>query len=197
MRNSNFSCFQSPSYCEFAFITCERRTFKFLFIILTVAGHLLGIVLPGSRSPRAPEHGSPVMQDFPMHWGPGDHMHWIWEDSWDPSSLELMWNSLSLPPHTWVPGMLCHKHLLDSLPPEGSVPSSCLSSNQTSLFYLRLLSELLQRSSWSRARRREPLAAPGEERGAGYDDVELSALGTPPVTFSWCCIKYKMKPQIF
>jgi hypothetical protein len=24
-------------------------------------------VLPGSRSPRAPEHGSPVMQDFPMH----------------------------------------------------------------------------------------------------------------------------------
>ena len=143
----------------------KGEQFRFLFMILTIAGHLVGIVLPGSRSPRAPEHRSPVMQDFHMHWGPGDHMNWIWEDSWDPSSLELMWNSLSLPPHTWVPGMLCHKRLVDYLPTEGSVPSSCLSSNQTSLFYFRLLSELLQRGCWSWGRRREPLAAPGEERG--------------------------------
>ena len=117
------------------------------------------------KDPRAREHRSPVMQDFHMQWGPGDHMNLIWEDSWDPFSLGLMWNSLSLPPHTWVPGMLCHKHLLNYLPPGGSVPSSCLSSNQTSLFYFRLLSELLQRSCWSWGRRREPLAAPGEERG--------------------------------
>ena len=37
----------------------------------------------------------------------------------------------------------------------------------------------------------------GKKGDAGYDDVELSALGTSPVTFSWCCIKYEMKPQIF
>ena len=36
----------------------------------------------------------------------------------------------------------------------------------------------------------------GKREDAGYDDVELSALGTSPVTFSWCCIKYEMKPQI-
>ena len=37
----------------------------------------------------------------------------------------------------------------------------------------------------------------GKKGDTGYDDAELSALGTSPVTFSWCCIKYEMKPQIF
>ena len=37
----------------------------------------------------------------------------------------------------------------------------------------------------------------GKKGDAEYDDVELSALETSPVTFSWCCIKYEMKPQIF
>ena len=186
--NSDFSCFQSPSYCEFASITCERRTFKFLFMILTVAGHLLGIVLPGSRSPRTPEHGSPVMQDFPnteaqettctgSERTAGIHPHW--------NSCEIAWASLPTP---------------------GSqgcfVISTCLTPfHQRVLSHPRVsvLIKLLFTISGSCLNFSREAADPGEgeesfwllqgKKGdAGYDDVELSALGTSPVTFSWCCI---------
>ena len=42
-----------------------------------------------------------------------------------------------------------------------------------------------------------PWLLQGKKGDPGYDDVELSALGTPLVTFPWSCIKYEMKTQIF
>ena len=42
-----------------------------------------------------------------------------------------------------------------------------------------------------------PWLLQGKKGDPGYDDVELSALGTHPVTSPWSCIKYEMKLQIF
>ena len=157
-------------------------------MILTVAGHLLGIVLPGRVLPELLSTGllwcriSPCTEVQEITWTgsertAGIHPHW--------NSCEIAWASLPTP---------------------GSqgcfVISTCLTPfHQRVLSHPRasVLIKLLFSTSGSCLNFSREAADPGEgeesfwllqgkKEDAGYDDVELSALGTSPVTFSWCCI---------
>lgn len=78
--------------------------------------------------------------------------------------------------------MLCHHHLLDSLPPQGSVQSLCFSSNLT--FIPTSGSSLnISREAADPREEESPWLLQGEEADTGYNGVELSALETSIVTF--------------
>ena len=75
VRNSGFPFSTlSLSHCDFTSVCCERRTFKFIVMILTIPGHLLAdcVVWRQVFLELLCEHRSPVMQGFHMNWGSRD-----------------------------------------------------------------------------------------------------------------------------
>ena len=115
----------------------------------------------------------------------GIHSHW--------DSCEIAWASLPTPGSQgcfvistcltpFHQRVLSHPHVSVLIKLLFSISGSCLNSREAAY------PGEGEESLW---------LLQGKKGDAGYDDVELSALGTSPVTFLWCCIKYEMKPQVF
>ena len=54
VRNSDFPCVHSPSHCDFTSVSCERRTFKFVVMLLLFLGISLLVCSLEADLPRAP-----------------------------------------------------------------------------------------------------------------------------------------------
>ena len=170
----------------------KGERFKFLFMILTIAGHLVGIVLPEllstgllwcriSTCTEAQETtwtGSGRRAGIQPHW---DSCEIAWASLPTPGSQGCFVISTCLTPfHQRV---LSHPHVSVLIKLLFSISGSCLN---------------FSREAADPGEGEESLwLLQGKKGDAGYDDVELSAPGTSTVTFLWCCIKYEMKPQIF
>ena len=184
VRNSDFSCCQCPSYWEFTSITCERRIFKFFFMILTIVGYLLSIVWPGGRYSQSSCVSTNLLRCRISTWAEAPETTWTGSERTGGihphcNSSEIPWASLP------TPGSQGCFVITTCLTPStiGSVPPLCLSSNQTSLYSFRLFSDLLQRGGWSWGRRREPLAAPGAEWGPWVRWCWIQCPGNIPSDF--------------
>lgn len=141
--------------------------------------------------------GTEVKTPRPDHWttsqfpGPDPektaliHAHW--------NKIEIAWASLSTPGSQGcfvATTYLTHFH---------HRALSCLSvSVLIKLFVPTSGSSLnISKEATDPGEEESPWFLQGEEVDTEYDDVELSALETSIVTFTWCCIKYEMMSQIF
>ena len=160
-----FSCLHSPSHDDFTSVSCERRTLNSLVCSYCSWASPCWLCSLEADLPRALVWAQvPCDAGFPHELRP-QRPHEL-DLRGQPGSI-LTVTSVKQPeppcPHLGPRGaLLSPLPLLTSTTRSGPL---CLSSNHTFLYYFRLFSVCLWRGSWSWGRRREPMAAPGGQRG--------------------------------